>query len=133
MPKLELDQLARPAVDQETLAFLRHLTNSGVFKTQYDAWAFGAALALKTGLTPVQAGSGKEQLPNLNTLSEETRFALEQAALTQLGDKAVEDLVEYVNTLAMAGLRHLKSKTAEWTVAESIKWVTNTIVEKDLR
>lgn len=63
MPKLEFDQFARPSVDQETLAFLRQLTNSGVFKIQYDAWAFGAALALRANLKPVSPGSGKEPLP----------------------------------------------------------------------
>jgi hypothetical protein len=124
---MQIDPSARPPVDSETLKFLRELKNSGVFDTQYDAWAFGAAYALVKGLTAAEVGSGREPLPPLNTLNEDTRFALEQAAVAELEkhpQRKVKDLTEYINRLAVAGLTQLRREMANWSVAERIKWIT---------
>ena len=125
-----LDPMTRPPVDQETLTFLRQLVNSGVFKLQYDAWAFGAALALRDGISPQSPGSGKEQLPPLSTLPEETRFALEQAAQAKLGNKEVEDMVEFINSLAIGGLKNMQEMMKDWSVQERINWVIKGASEK---
>lgn len=124
---MKIDPFARPAVDQDTLGFLRDLKNAGVFDTQYDAWAFGAAYALRERLEPKATGAGREQIPPLNTLNDETRFALEQAALNALGAREgkAPDLTEYVSGMAIAGLTALRQMMQDWPIAERIKWVTD--------
>ena len=121
-----LDPSARPSVDQETLDFLRDLTTKGIFNLQYDAWAFGIALALNLGLEPATLGQGKEQLTVLSTLPDETRFALKQATLARLGTAQVPNLIEYVSGLAVAGLRHMRTQVRDLSIQESINWVLQT-------
>ena len=113
----------RPTVDEETLGFLRDLTNSGVFKLQYDAWAFGAALALKKNLEPKEPGSGRDQLPIYKTLNEDARFALEQATLAMHSSDEIDDFVSRINRLALAGLKYMKSEFKDLSTQEKINWV----------
>lgn len=123
-----IDPSSRMTVDQETLNFLRELTNSGVFKLQYDAWAFGVAYALKENLNPKELGSGLEKLPSLSVLPKETRFALEQATLVKHGETNENKLIEMLNGLAASGLMKIKDNLADLTVQERIDWVIRTAI-----
>lgn len=119
----KLDPQERPSVDEISLSFLQEMKNSGIFKTHYDAWAFGVALALKNDLPPQGLGKGKEQMAPLSVLEGETRFALEQATLARLKGKSVENLLDHVSSLAIAGLREMNSHMKDLSISERVKWV----------